>query len=174
MFYSAFVESVLTFDITGWFGSATEAHKNSLREIVTTAGNNRSRSFNKAEEILSDPRHPLITAFELLPSGRGYRYPAFSKNRTKGSFILQVIKSLNKPLDDNILAFIFYFFLLCLSPVGLVGDIIMLWVKLEGILLYFILIMKHPRRRNAVCEKRVYLNDLNLVLTVINCALIIH
>jgi hypothetical protein len=37
MFYTAYVESVLTFCIICWFGSAAEAQKSRLRKIVTTA-----------------------------------------------------------------------------------------------------------------------------------------
>lgn len=108
MFYSAFVESVLTFCIVCWFGSATEAQKHSLRKIITTASKIQgvclnslqdiynSRLVDKAKILLSYPKHPLFNAFELLPSGRRYRHPALTKNRTKQSFVPQVTGLLNK------------------------------------------------------------------------------
>ena len=66
MFYSAFVESVLTFGLTCWFGNATEAQKKTLRKTVTVASKllgfkltslediYRSRSLTKAEKIIAD------------------------------------------------------------------------------------------------------------------------
>ncbi|KAK0135828.1 putative RNA-directed DNA polymerase from transposon X-element [Merluccius polli] len=119
MFYSAFVESVLTFGILCWFGNATEAQKGRLRRIVTTAsklmGTNiniksleqihRERSLGKIDTILADVKHPLFNIFELLPSGSRFRYPALSKNRTKKSFIPQAISLFNKhtgrPTKEN-------------------------------------------------------------------------
>lgn len=55
----------------------------------------RFRALNQAERILSESRHPLFIAFELLPSGRRYHFPAFYRNRTKQSFRLQAISFLN-------------------------------------------------------------------------------
>ena len=110
MFYTVYVESVLTFCIICWFGSAGEAQKGRLRKIVTTAskllGANlnslentyRERVQSKAEIILANSKHPLFSTFELLPSGSRFRYPALSKNRTKQSFIPQSISLLNKHL----------------------------------------------------------------------------
>lgn len=108
MFYSAFVESVLTFAIICWFGNATVAQKGRLKKIITTAskliGTNlkslemiyRERSLGKIDTILADKKHPLFYTFELLPSGNRFRYPALSKNRTKQSFIPQAISLFNK------------------------------------------------------------------------------
>ena len=110
MFYTAYVESVLTFCMICWFGSAAEEQKSRLRKIVTTAskllGTNlnilentyRERVQSKAEIILANSKHPLFSTFELLPSGSRFRYPALSKNRTKQSFIPQSISFLNKHL----------------------------------------------------------------------------
>lgn len=108
MFYSAFVESVLTFGVLCWFGNATEAQKGKLRKIVTTScklmGTNmksleniyEERSLSKIDTILTDRRHPLFYTFELLPSGCRFRHPAVFKNRSKQSFIPQAISFFNK------------------------------------------------------------------------------
>ena len=112
MFYTAYVESVLTFCIICWFGSTAEAQKSRLRKIVTTAskllGTNcnslehtyRERVLSKADNILANTKRPLFTTFELFPSGSRFRYPALSKNRKKlaKSFIPQSINILKQHL----------------------------------------------------------------------------
>lgn len=107
MFYSSFIESVLAFCIICWFGNATEAQKKSVRKTVTMASKllgiklpsveciYRERVRNKAKTIVGDKRHPLASSFELLPSGRRYYLPLFTKNRSKFSFVPQAIKLLN-------------------------------------------------------------------------------
>ena len=49
MFYTVYVESVLTFCIICWFGSAGEAQKGRLRKIVTTASKLLGANLNSLE-----------------------------------------------------------------------------------------------------------------------------
>ena len=107
MFYCSFIESILSFCITCWFGNATEAQKKRVRGIITISskllritlpcmeGIYRDRIEKKARNIIGDQRHPLAHSFNPLPSGRRYRPPLFIKNRAKFSFVPQAIKSLN-------------------------------------------------------------------------------
>jgi len=92
MFYSSFIESVLAFCIICWFGNATEAQRRFVRKTVTTASKllgiklpsvqriYRERVLDKAKTIVGDKRQPLASSFELLPSGRRYCLPLFTKN----------------------------------------------------------------------------------------------
>ena len=50
----------------------------------------------KLKKIISDPRHHLNSAFELLPLGRRLRLPFYEKNRCKFSFVPKSIKFLNE------------------------------------------------------------------------------
>ena len=106
-FYYAFVESVLSFGIICWFGNATEVQKKYIRKIITTSSKlsgiplpsmesvYKNRILRKANSIVGNQRHPLAPSFELLPSGRRYCAPLFTKNRSKFSFVPQAIKLLN-------------------------------------------------------------------------------
>ena len=108
VFYNSFVESVLTFGLICWFGNASETQKNTLRKIVSIAskvlGMNlnslsdiyKARSIEKAKKIISDPRHHLNSAFELLPLDWRLRLPFYEKNWCKFSFVPKSIKFLNE------------------------------------------------------------------------------
>ena len=109
MFYTAYVESALTFCIICWFGSAAEAQER-LRKIVTTASKLLGTNLNSLEHtyrervlskdnILANRKHTLFTTFELLPSGGRFRYPALSKNK---SFTPQSISFLNQYLKRRL------------------------------------------------------------------------
>ena len=107
MFYSCFIESVLTFSFVSWYGSITLKNKNRLQHIVkvcskiahTTLNELHSlykiRALKKARSILANPSHPLITEFELLPSGRRFSLPKCKTNRHKNSFVPAAIGFLN-------------------------------------------------------------------------------
>ena len=84
-FYQAVTESVLTFSITVWFGSASIHNKNMLEGIVKTASKitgsklpsiesiYTTRTLRKATTIISDCTHPANHLFESLPSGKRFR-----------------------------------------------------------------------------------------------------
>ena len=111
MFYTAYVESALTFCIICWFGSAAEAQER-LRKIVTTASKRLGTNLNSEhtyrervqskDNILANRKHTLLTTFQLLPSGGRFRYPALSKNNTKPSFTPQSISFLNQYLKRRL------------------------------------------------------------------------
>lgn len=107
MFYTAFI-SVLTYCIICWFGNATEVQKKSVRKTVTTASKllgialpsiesiYKDRLVKKANNIICDYTHPLVSSFKLLPARRCFCPPLLTKNRSKFSFIPQAIKALNE------------------------------------------------------------------------------
>ena len=83
-FYWAVTESVLTFSITVWFGSASIHNKNMLEGIVKTASKitgsklpsiesiYTTRTLHKATTTISDSIHPANHLFESLPSGKQF------------------------------------------------------------------------------------------------------
>lgn len=107
MFYSCFIESVLTFSFICWHGSLSIKQKNRMQgivkvcsKIVGTLLNDlydlyKVRSLKKARAILADHSHPLWDEFMLLPSGRRYSLPRCRTNRLKRSFIPTAITIVN-------------------------------------------------------------------------------
>ncbi|XP_055501117.1 uncharacterized protein LOC129702998 [Leucoraja erinacea] len=86
-FYRCTTESILTYGISVWYLSCTEAERRALQRVVHRAqriigtqlpaleGIYHTRSLRKAVRIHKDSSHPCNGLFELLPSGR--RYKAF-------------------------------------------------------------------------------------------------
>ena len=84
-FYRAVIESVLTFSITVWFGSASIHNKHMLEGIVKTASKitgcklpsiesiYTTRTLRTATAIISDFSHPTSHLFESLLSGKRFR-----------------------------------------------------------------------------------------------------
>ena len=84
-FYRAVTESVLTFSITVWFGSASIHNKNMFEGIVKTASKitgsklpltesiYTTHTLHKATTIISDSTHPANHLFESIPSGKQFR-----------------------------------------------------------------------------------------------------
>ena len=72
MFYSCFIESVLTFAFICWFGSISLKNRNRLQGIVRVCSKivgtpltditllYKTRALNKVRLVLSDPSHPLV------------------------------------------------------------------------------------------------------------------
>ena len=110
IFYSCFIESILTFSFICWFGSLTAKDKNRLSSIVRVCGRiagtsleelsvlYRARATRKAKMILSDPVHPLASHYRLLPSGRRYMVPRLRTNRFKNTFVPTTIGFINQSL----------------------------------------------------------------------------
>ena len=107
MFYSCFIESVLTFCFVCWHGALSVKQKNRLQAIIKVcskiAGTQLSnlndlykvRSLRKAHSIMADSTHPLYSEFSLMPSGRRYRLPPCRTNRWKKSFMPVAISLVN-------------------------------------------------------------------------------
>ena len=97
-FYQAAIESVLTFSITVWFGSANIHNKNMLEGIVKTASKitgsklpliesiYTTRTLRKATTIISDSTHPANHLFESVPSGKRFRSIKTRTTRFSNSF----------------------------------------------------------------------------------------
>ena len=107
LFYSAFIESVISFPIVCWYGNLCTRDKNSLGRIVKTASKIAGVHFRgldhffslqvlkKARAIRTDEAHPLYCEYELLPSGLRFRAPLARKNRYKNSFVPVSIRAIN-------------------------------------------------------------------------------
>ena len=107
LFYSAFIESVISFSIICWYGNLCIKDKNSLGKIVRAASKITGVTFNsldhifatqmlkKAKSICVDNTHPLSSEYKLLQSGRRFTVPLATKNRYKYSFVPVSIKALN-------------------------------------------------------------------------------
>ena len=104
-FYRAVNESVLTFSITVWFGSASIHNKNTFEGIVTTASKitgskppsiesiYTARTLRKATTIISDCTHPKNHLFESLPSGRRFRSIKTRTTRFSNSFYPKAVQT---------------------------------------------------------------------------------
>ena len=107
LFYSAYIETVISFSIICWYGNLCVKDKNSLGKIVKVAskiiGTNMSslgllfnkQVLSKAMSIRADAAHPLNAEYRLLPSGRRFETPSATTNRHKFSFVPISIGSLN-------------------------------------------------------------------------------
>ena len=113
LFYSAYIESVISFSIICWYGNLCVKDKNSLGKIVKAASkvigtnmNSLGLLFNrqvlkKAKSIRSDAAHPLNAEYKLLPSGVRLETPRATTNRHKFSFIPTSISSLNSVMGRS-------------------------------------------------------------------------
>ncbi|XP_033978014.1 vomeronasal type-2 receptor 1-like, partial [Trematomus bernacchii] len=84
-FYRSTIESLLTYCITVWYASCTEADRMRLQRVVKAAQRiigcllpslmdiYTSRCLSRAKNIVKDNSHPGFHLFNLLPSGRRYR-----------------------------------------------------------------------------------------------------
>jgi len=101
--YISLIQSVLSFNITVWFGNLSVKNKTKLARVVSMAskviGRPQATLTNlytnsvrrKALSITSDTTHPMYGHFELLPSGRRFRMPLARKNVFKRSFLPSAI-----------------------------------------------------------------------------------
>ena len=108
LFYSSFIESVLTFSFVCWFFSLSVKNRSSLHKVVNLCSKVigvRQRDLTtfcehqilrKAHTIILDPYHVLHSQFELLPSGRRFRVPVCKTNRRKFTFLPTAINLLNR------------------------------------------------------------------------------
>ena len=109
-FYSCTIESILTGNITAWYGNTTVQDRRALRRVVRSAERTigtelcgldsiyAKRCKTRAAKILRDPGHPNHVLFTLLSSGRGgrrYQSCMAKTERLRRSFFPQAIRYLN-------------------------------------------------------------------------------
>ena len=107
LIYTSLVESVLSFNIVTWHNYLNLRQKNKLNSIIRMCnrivGDNNMNVHElymkalkrKAKHCTSDPKHPLYSKFELLPSRRRFRQPLAKKCIYKKSFVPSAIALLN-------------------------------------------------------------------------------
>uniref|UniRef100_A0AAZ1WWY5 Alkylated DNA repair protein AlkB homologue 8 N-terminal domain-containing protein n=1 Tax=Oreochromis aureus TaxID=47969 RepID=A0AAZ1WWY5_OREAU len=105
--YTGAVESILTQNITSWFGNSCVKDQKALQRVIHTAErccrialpplqDTYTRSCQtRAAQILKDPSHPGNKLFQLLQSGRRFRIIRARTERLKRSFYPQAIRALN-------------------------------------------------------------------------------
>ena len=106
--YRSLVESILTFNIVTFYGHLTVKQKNRLNKIVNIATKLiylKQKSLNdlyqqaiskkKSRSFINDPTHPLHSCYEIMPSGKRYRTPAFKRQLYNKSFIPSAVRFLN-------------------------------------------------------------------------------
>ncbi|KAK1788770.1 hypothetical protein P4O66_002580 [Electrophorus voltai] len=107
-FYTCTVESILTGNITVWFGNSTKQDRQALQRLVHSAERITHSELpdlqttyykqcqTKARKIVKDPTHPNNRLFSLLRSGRRFRSLKAKTERLKRSFFPQAIRALNQ------------------------------------------------------------------------------
>uniref|UniRef100_A0AAQ5ZEW9 Alkylated DNA repair protein AlkB homologue 8 N-terminal domain-containing protein n=1 Tax=Amphiprion ocellaris TaxID=80972 RepID=A0AAQ5ZEW9_AMPOC len=103
-FYSSSIENLLTFCVSTWYRSCTEADRARLQRIVgcplpSLMDIYSTRCLSRAQNIIKDSSHPGSQLFDLLPSGRRYRCIKARTNRLKNSFFLRAITTLNSHMS---------------------------------------------------------------------------
>jgi len=108
LFYSSFIESLLTFSFLAWYGSLGLRDLCRLRKIVQLSEKVvgvplRSldmifldRTITRCGKILQDDGHILAQYFVPLPSGRRYKAPRVKTKRYGSSFIPSAVRLLNQ------------------------------------------------------------------------------
>ena len=106
-FYRSTIESLLTYCVSTWYGSCTEADRARLQRTVKAVQGivgcplpslmdiYSSRCLSRARNITKDSSHPGSQLFELLPSGRRYRSLQARTNKLRNSFFPKAINTLN-------------------------------------------------------------------------------
>ncbi|KAK1799509.1 hypothetical protein P4O66_000393 [Electrophorus voltai] len=107
-FYTCTIESILTRNITVWFGNSTKQDRQALQRVVRSAERIThtelpdlqtiyyKRCQTKARTIVKDPTHHNNRLFSLLRSGRRFRSLKTKTERLKRSFFPQAIRALNQ------------------------------------------------------------------------------
>ena len=105
--YRGLIESILSFNISTWYGHLTVKQKTKLNRTVNIASKLIGREqkqlstlYNsavkrKASQIFNDSVHPLNCELQKLPSGRRIKVPLARKNVFKKSFIPSAVAVLN-------------------------------------------------------------------------------
>ena len=98
--YRSLIESVLSFNVITWYGNVSGKNKVKLARVVQNDQKQLSSIYKdglkrKSTQILYDPAHPLIQAFQKLPSGKRLKVPLAKKNLLKKSCVPSAILILN-------------------------------------------------------------------------------
>ena len=108
MSYQALICSILSFNISAWFGNLSLKNKNKLYKMYNATrkiiGNTQvplghifeRTILKKTEKILKTKKHPLNLEFILLPSQRRCKSPNTKTDRHKNSFFPLAIKLINR------------------------------------------------------------------------------
>ena len=109
MFYQAHICSILSFNISAWFGNLSLKNRNKLYKIFNAArkiiGNTQmplGHIFERAilkkngKDIKNKKKHPLNLKFILLTSQRKNKSPNTKTNRHKNSLVPLAIKIINR------------------------------------------------------------------------------
>ncbi|KAK3527161.1 hypothetical protein QTP86_014579 [Hemibagrus guttatus] len=104
-FYTAIIESILTFSITVWFAAATARDKAKLQCVIHSAEKviscslpslqELSRSRRSAAKITAEPSHPGNELFQSFPSGKRLRSIRTRTSCHKNSFFPTAVSLLN-------------------------------------------------------------------------------
>ncbi|KAK1796815.1 hypothetical protein P4O66_000906 [Electrophorus voltai] len=107
-FDTSTTESILTGNITVWFGNCTKQDRQSFQKVVHSAKRIThtelpdlqtiyyKRCQTKARRIVKDPTHTNNRLFSLLRSGKCFRFLQTNTERLKRSFFPQAIRALNQ------------------------------------------------------------------------------
>ncbi|KAK1801592.1 hypothetical protein P4O66_004552 [Electrophorus voltai] len=107
-FYTCTIESILTGNITVWFGNSTKEDRQALQRVVRLAERITHTELpdlqtiyykgcqTKARRIVKDPTHPNNRLFSLLRSGKRFHSLKTKTERLKRSFFPQAIRALNQ------------------------------------------------------------------------------
>ena len=113
-FYRSSIESLLTYCISTWYGSCTEADRVRLQRTVRAAQRivgcplpslsdiYATRCLSRAQNITKDSSHPGSQLFESLPSGKRYRCIRTRTNRLRNSFFPRAITTLNSHMKNTL------------------------------------------------------------------------
>eukprot|EP00745_Piridium_sociabile_P018011 TRINITY_DN26857_c0_g1_i3.p1 TRINITY_DN26857_c0_g1~~TRINITY_DN26857_c0_g1_i3.p1 ORF type:complete len:180 (-),score=24.86 TRINITY_DN26857_c0_g1_i3:115-654(-) len=105
-FYRSTIESILTFSLCVWYGSATKKLRGRMQRVVRTAskiiGSDMpsldtiffKRTLARSKKITADPSHPAHHLFQLLPSGKRHRVIRTKTTRFQNSFYPLAVKVL--------------------------------------------------------------------------------
>ncbi|KAK1786692.1 hypothetical protein P4O66_017091 [Electrophorus voltai] len=107
-FYTCTIKSILTGNITVWFGNSTKQDRQALQRVVRSAERithtelpdlqtiYHKRCQTKARRIVKDPTHPNNRLFSLLRSGKRFHSLKTKTERLKRSSFPQAIQALNQ------------------------------------------------------------------------------
>ncbi|KAK1788619.1 hypothetical protein P4O66_002691 [Electrophorus voltai] len=107
-FYTCTIESILTGNITVWFGNSTTQDRQALQRVVHSVEHIThmelpdlqtifyKRCQTKARRIVKDPTHPNNRPFSLLRREKCFRSLKTNTERLKRSFFPQAIRALNQ------------------------------------------------------------------------------
>ncbi|KAK3534810.1 hypothetical protein QTP86_026081 [Hemibagrus guttatus] len=130
-FYSCTIESILTGNITTWFGNSTMQDRRALQKVVQSAERiiriklpdlhsiYSKRCWTKAKKIVKDLSHPNNGLFSLLRSGKRFHSLKANTERLRRSFFPQEIQTLNQNwtfMFPSHMSLFYTYFLFALFP----------------------------------------------------------